>query len=142
MWYISSTKPKFGHIKAQLKQDCLVIQCTVAKEFCQACNKTVDFTQMPEQLAKMAINECNKLNNMPFKIMTEMKKAEAMHEKLKSLHDVCLRVTAAMSKSQSGMATKYDLAQDMAKLNSRIDSMSDHLQQLLHPIKNAVKSIQ
>ena len=38
-----------------------------------------------------------------------------------------------MSTSQSGTATKYNLVQDIAKLNSMIDSKLDHRQQLLHP---------
>ena len=79
---------------------------------------------------------------MPSKIMTEMKKAEEMHGNLKSLHNICLHVNAAMAMSQLGTASKYDLAQDVAKLNSRIDSKLDHLQQLLHPIKNAIESMQ
>ena len=139
-WYITQLKPKGGHIKAQLNQNCIGIQQMVTKEFRQVCNETVDFTQM--ELAKMATIECNKLKNTSNKIMIEMKKAEEAHGKLKSLHDVCTTVVAAMSTQSSGNPTKHDLAADALKLNTRIDSKADHLQQLLHPIKNAVDSMQ
>ena len=136
VWYITQEKPRAGHMKAQLNQDCIGIQRMATKEFRQACNETVDFTQM--ELPKMATIECNKLKNTSNKIMIEMKKAEEVHRKLKSLHDVCMTVVAAMS---SGNTTKHDLAADVLTLNTRIDSKADHLQQLLHPIKNTVDSM-
>ena len=140
MWYITQSKPQFRHMKAQLNQDCIRIQRTATKDFRRACTEAVDFTQI--ELAKMATIECNKLNNTSQKIMVEQKKAEEVTKKLKSLHDVCSRVVTAMSTATSGMATKVELAEDVVKLNARIDSKSDHLQQLLHPIKNAVESMQ
>ena len=135
VWYITQSKPRAGHIKAQLNQDCIGIQRTATKEFRQACNEAVDFTQVG--LAKMATIECNKL-----KIMIEKKKANDVYEKLKSLHSMCTTVVTAMSTQSSGHATKHDLAADVLKLNTRIDSKADHLQQLLHPIKKAVDSMQ
>ena len=139
-WYISSTKPRFGHMKAQLAQDCTTIQREATRNFKKASKETVDFAEM--ELAKAATIECNKLNNTSFKIMEEMKKVQATFEELKTLHSTCSNLMGPMSVWSTQFITKTESDHKFDHIEKTIASRMDHTEQLLHPLRNAIEVVE
>ena len=124
--------------------DCQTIQKEATKEMRKVSKEMVDATEM--ELVKLATIECNKLNNTSFKIMQEMKTVETTHNKLKELHNHCAKMLDPMSRWSTQFITAAELDRKL-ELNSgqtasTIDSRMDHIQQLLHPLRNAIESLQ
>ena len=143
-WYIVNTKPHFGHMKAQLNIDCQTIQKESTKEMFKISKEMVDATEMG--LPKLATIECNKLNNTPFKIMQELKTVETTQHKRKELHNHCAKMLNPMSRWSTQFITTAELDRklelNLGQTASTIDLCMDHIQQLLHPLRNAIESLQ
>ena len=139
-WYIANTKPRFGHMKAQLTQECGVIQRDAAKVFKKATKDAVDFAEM--ELAKQATIECNKLNNTSFKIMQEIKKAQETGSNLEEIHATCSNLMGPMSVWATQFLTKTELDHQVEKINKDIATRMDHTEQLLHPLRNAIEAME
>ena len=130
-WYISSTKTRFGHMKATLAQECTEIQRNATKVFRKATKDAVDFAEM--DLAKIATMECNKLNKTSFKIMEEMKKAEKTREELKAIHSTCANLMGPKSVWATQLITKTESDHKFEQVEKEIAARMDHTEQLLHP---------
>ena len=94
------------------------------------------------ELAKAATIECNKLNNMSFKIMEEMKKAQATYEQLKTLHSMCTNLMGSMSVWVTQFITKTESDHRFDQVEKLLASKMDHTEQLLHPIRNAIETVE
>ena len=138
------TKPQFGHMKAKLNQDCQLIQREAMKGFKKVCMDVTGYTEV--KLAKASTIKYNKLNNTSHKIMEEMKKVQNTQDKLRDLHDHCAKMLDPMSRWTTQFFTSVELECRMelsnAKLTSLVESKADHIQQLLHPLRNAIETLQ
>ena len=127
-------------MKATLTQECGIIQRDATKDFKKSTKTTVDFAEM--ELSKLATFECNKLNNTSFKIMQEMKKVHKTREQLETLHTTCSNLMGPMSVWSTQFITKTESDHQIDKINRDIASQMDHTEQLLHPLLNAIETLE
>ena len=94
------------------------------------------------EFAKAATIECNKLNNTSFKIMEEMKKVEATYNELKTLYTTCANLMGPISVWSTQFITKTKSNHKFNQLEKTIASRMDHMEQLLHPLRNAIETVE
>ena len=117
-WYITTAKPRIGHIQGQIRGECAMIHRGTIKEIRASCQSVTDHTTI--ELNRIATAECNKLNNTSQKIMVEMRKAETVQEKLHSLNNVCSQLLESLGNRGCLYVTRVELDHDLEKLHAMI----------------------
>ena len=125
VWYITTAKPRIGHIRGQVRFECESVQKDMIRECRTACTKTVDFASM--EMSKIADAECNKLNNTSHKIFQELNKATAVMKQMTSLHDMCAAMVKSIGDNPHQFATHADQTKTLQNCKDSIMDMANEV---------------
>ena len=124
-WYITTAKPRIGHIRGQVRSECESVKNDVIR-VCQAnCSKTVDFATM--KMSRTADAECNKLNTTSHNIFQELDKAKTVMTKMASLHDMCAAMVKSIGNNPHQFATRAEQSQTVQKCKDSMMDMANEL---------------
>ena len=120
-WYITTAKPRIGHIRGQVRSECESIQKQSIQECRTASTKAVDFATM--KMSRIADVECNKLNSTSHKIFQELDKAKIIMTQMTSLHDMCAAMVKSTTENPHQFATRAEQAQTQQKCKDSVLDM-------------------
>ena len=125
VWYITTAKPRIGHIRGQVRFECESVQQDMIRECRTACTKMVDFTSM--EMSKTADAECNKLNNTSHKIFQELDNATAVMKQMTSLHDMCAAMVKLIGDNPHQFDTHAEQTQTIQKCKDSVMDMENEV---------------
>ena len=124
-WYITTAKPRIGHIRGQVRYECESIQKEILHECRTASTKAVDLASM--EMSKIADAECNKLNTTSHNIFKELDNAKTVMTKMKSLHDMCATMVKSVGDNPNHFVTQADQKRLFQKCKDSVMDMANEV---------------